>query len=335
VTQASRICIKVVPHARATAGAANTQGEVSERDRDYRAQDHTARLERLVERQKGVVSIADLRACGVGRSVIEYRVRTRRYIPVHRGVYAVGHPTLTWEGRLWAALKGAGPGAALSHRTAAHEWNVRRPVRSVIDVSAPRQRRLDGVEVHRTLLGPEDVVVIDGLPRTTVARTLVDLAGVLDLRQMEKAIREAEFHKVIHMPELDRLLDTGRGRKGTRMLRTALDRVATRPDEPTESALEDRFLDEVVERHGLPRPRCQFVLLGYRLDFFWPDHGLIVEVDGGGHARRSAMQADRTRDNLLMESGYRVRRFTWDDVAGRAEWVADRVRAALRPRAAA
>jgi predicted transcriptional regulator of viral defense system len=151
----------------------------------------------LAERQHGVVSRTQLLEVGLGRRAIGHRLARSRLHPVHSGVYAVGHRVLSREGRWMAAVLGGGDRAVLSHRSAAALWCLRPTGRTRIEVTVPRWRRKRaGVQVHVARLPGDEVTVVRGIPVTTVSRTLLDLASVLDRRQMERACNEAEVREL-------------------------------------------------------------------------------------------------------------------------------------------
>jgi hypothetical protein len=197
-----------------------------------------------------------------------------------------------------------------------------------MDVTVPARggrARRRGIRVHRARLGPDDVTVLDGIPVTTPARTLVDLADVLSRRGLERAFDEAEFL---------RLDCTGlraiRGRTGFGRLLAVLgehDAGSTR----TRNDLEDLFL-EVCAAHGLPRPEVNTVLHGHEVDFLWREAGLVVELDGrAAHLTRRAFEEDRLRDAKLTVAGQRVLRVTPRRLDTAPEDVAAQIRALVRP----
>ena len=228
----------------------------------------------------------------------------------------------------------------LSHRSAAALWDLHRSARARIEVSTPsRRRHRPGIEVHRAGLQPDEVTVVDGIPVTTVARTLLDLAALLPRSQLERAIERAEALRLTDHISLDELLRRYPRRKGTRSLRE----VVRRGIEPslTRSELEDRFLT-FLDAHGL-RPEVNAdIPLGDRFieaDFLWREQRLIVELDGHNtHGTRAAFERDRQRDRILQAAGWRVVRITWrqlqDDPAAIARdlgrLLADYARFALR-----
>jgi hypothetical protein len=255
------------------------------------------------------VSRLQLLALGFGETAIEERLRTGRLHRLHRGVYAIGHTALKPEGRRLAAVLASGDGAVLSHGSAAAHWGFRQSSSSVIHVTVPTtsgRRRQRGIRLHRSRrLGPEDVTVYEGIPTTTIARTLVDLADVLAPQSLKRAIDEADYQRLLDMTALLAAVQRTPGRRGTRVLE-----LATAPSELTRSDLEQRFL-EILERHGLPRPLVNATIEGYEVDFAWPEQKLIVELDGfAAHGRRSAFERDRLRDRRLARAGYGTLRLT-------------------------
>jgi very-short-patch-repair endonuclease len=264
----------------------------------------------LAARQHGVVARAQLVALGLGHRAIDHRVACGRLHVVHHGVYAVGHRRLTRRGQWMAAVLAAGPGATLSHRSAAALWDLHRSAQTRIEVSTPsRRRHRPGIEVHRAGLQPDEVTEVDGIPVTTVPRTLLDLAAVLPRSRLERAIERAEALRLTDPVSLDGLLRRYPRRHGTRSLRE----VVRQGIEPilTRSELEDRFL-AFLDARGLPRPRVNVLIEGLEVDFVWPEQRLIVELDGHNtHGTRAAFERDRQRDRILQAAGWRVVRITW------------------------
>jgi very-short-patch-repair endonuclease len=255
----------------------------------------------------GVVEHSELLRLGLSRSTIRRWVLDGRLHRVHRGVYAVGHAELTSHGRFLAAVVSCGPGAALSHEAAATLWGLRKPRGPRIDVTVTTQggrgrRRL--VVIHRSDLRPDEITLERAIPVTTPARTILDLAGILTRRQLERTIDEAAF----------RGLDLGRltprtGKRGAAMLRA----VITNHDAGstwTRSKLEERML-ALCRAAGLPPPRVNTEVAGFEVDFHWPSQRLVVEIDDwSSHRGRGAFERDRVRDAALVELGWRVVRIT-------------------------
>jgi len=278
------------------------------------------------------VSLAQLLAAGVGEGAVRHRVKLGRLVRLHRGVYAVGHAQLTLLGWRWAAvLACGGPGqAALSHRTAAAVWDLL-PSPAKFDVTTLRAAHATpAIRVHRSrTLQPADITHIDGLPLTTVARTLVDLAATQTPRQIERAVHRAEHLRLLDTRALEAQLARANGRTTT-PLTTAIEHLKLSEPDLTRSELEERFLTLILDAQ-LPRPRTNARVGPYEVDFHWPDHHLVVETDGAAtHATPTAFEQDRRRDAELATIGHRVLRFTHHQVVHEPGPVLRAVRAALR-----
>lgn len=287
----------------------------------------------LAARQHGVVSRAQLLNAGVTRTMIEQRLATGQLIPLHRGVYAVGHAHLRPNGYRLAAVLAVGPGAALSHRDAAALHGIRDGGGTRIDVSTPADRRsTERIRVHgRRRLDPRDVTSIEGIAVTTVSRTLVDLAEVLPTDAVGKALSEAERQRTLDVAGIEAALERVRGRRGpaTARLRAALAELAATGTTVTRSGLEDRFLT-LLAAHDVPRPVTNVHVAGYEWDAVWAPARLAVELDGWDtHKTRRAFQHDRTKANALTATGWAVLRFTHDDVLRRPRETAAAVAAQL------
>jgi very-short-patch-repair endonuclease len=263
----------------------------------------------LAERQHGVVSRSQLTELGLGRGAINRRIQRRRLHLLHLGVYAVGHRRLAMRGRWMAAVLAAGPGAVLSHRDAAALIGLRPSARGLIEVSAPRRCRRPGMHAHVTCLPPDEITTHDGIPITTVARTLLDLAAVLPRQQLKRAMEQADVPRLADDTSLAALLARYPRRSGTAALREVLHAGLT--NTVTRSELEERFL-AVLDAHDLPRPRVNCAVEGFEVDFLWPNQRLIVELDGRAtHHTATAFERDRARDRALQGAGWRVVRIAW------------------------
>jgi predicted transcriptional regulator of viral defense system len=294
----------------------------------------------LAARQHGVLCTAQLKALGVSSTNVFERTAAGRLHRVHRGVYAVGHPLLSREGRWMAAVLACGPRALLSHRSAAALWELRPTARARVEVTVPtpshRSRR--GIEIHRARsLTPADRASQRAIPCTSVARTLLDLADVLDRRALARACNQAEISGLSDLGALRDVIARARGRRAAVVLRAVL-ADAGRSETLTRSELEERFLALCLGA-GLPQPRVNaWVALGeiagdgVDVDFLWPGRRLVVETDGRAvHATRQAFGRDRRRDQRLTVAGYRVVRFTWDQVTRQPAEVTGTLRSLLGP----
>jgi very-short-patch-repair endonuclease len=256
------------------------------------------------------VSRTQLLAAGFSRQAIEHRIARGRLHRLFPGVYAVGRPDVNQHGRWMAAVLACGPRALISHGSAAALWAIRASLERRIHVSvpAPLAPRTAGIAVHRRArLGPADVTKRHGIPVTSPALTLVDLALSLTEAQLEAAINEADKLDLIDPEALRSAVDRMPSRPGRARLREILDRLTLTL---TDSELERLFLP-IVRRADLPAPRTQQTVSGFRVDFFWPELGLVVETDGLRYHRTPAEQArDRIRDQAHVAAGLTCLRFT-------------------------
>ncbi len=294
-------------------------------------------LAELAACQHGVFALWQLPELGIRPSTVRSRVARRALHRVHPDVVSVGHPLLlTRAGRFMAAVLACGDGAALSHRSAACHRGLRADNRSTIDVTSPksRGRGIDAISAHSgaTLL-PRDVEIVDGIPCTTLARTLLDLAEVVSRRSLERAIDRAEILRSLDMRPINDILARAHGRKGATTLRTLLSEMQL-GSTTTRSELEERFLTicRAINRPPdgvnawLPYPGGG----GAEADFLWRGQRLIVEVDGREtHGTPQAFEHDRRRDQRLNLIGWRVVRFTWRQVEHEAATVAATLAALL------
>ncbi len=285
----------------------------------------------LAARQWGVVSRGQLLDAGVPRTTIGDRVRSGRLIPLHPGVYAVGHARLRREGRWLAAVLAVGPGAVLSHRDAAGLHDLRPANHARIDVTTVgRARSSAKIQVHRTRsLDPADTTTVHGIPTTTVARTLVDLAGLrLPHDHLTRAIKEAERRRAFDLTAVQAAMARTRGRtgRGHRALQRAIEECAAFERHHTRSPLEDAFL-RLVRSNGLPLPSTNALVQGYQVDAVWRAQRVAVELDGWtDHQTRRAFETDRARDAALTAAGWRVVRFTLRQVNDRPDHVLSTLR---------
>ena len=272
------------------------------------------RIAALAERQYGVITRRQLLEIGVGSGAITHRLQRHRLQRLHRGVYAVGHRRLTQDGFLFAAVLASGEDALVTHRSAGAVWQIRRWA-GPIELTVPWMRRTPGLTLYESAIPPDERTHLRGIPVTTVARTLLDLATVLRPTDLELAIEQAEALRLSDRPSLPDLLERYPRRQGTRVLRSILDE-ADIGEAVTRSELEDAFLRFIADTGLPPPPRVNFWLeLGGRslqLDFYWPAQALVAELDGyATHGTRAAFERDRRRDRSLAVAGLRVVRVTW------------------------
>jgi very-short-patch-repair endonuclease len=275
----------------------------------------------LAARQHGVVTRRQLLGLGLSAQSIQHRIDNGRLHPVDRGVYAVGRPDLSRRGVWMAAVLGCGSRAALSYGSAAALWGVGREQRDLVEVSARSYsvRRRPRVHIYRrSNLQASEIVVRDGIPVTSVVRTLIDVAGRLDRAALERTVNEADRLGLIDPEALLDDLVLHPGKRGVRPLRDLLGERAFRL---TDSELERRFLRLVADA-GLPVPLTQQRLNGFRVDFFWPDWRLVVETDGLRYHRTASQQTkDHRRDQAHLAAGFTPLRFTHAQVRFQAGYV--------------
>ena len=277
----------------------------------------------LARRQHGVVARAQLVALGLSRTEIGGRVKRGWLHRVHRGVYAVGHTSLTRNGRFTAAVLACGEGAALSHFSAAVLWGMLEDRGQLIHVTAERERTCRGVVVHQAPLQGERLRRL-GIVVTTPGRTLVDLADVVRKRRtLERAFDEADYLRLDWQSARPR-----QGRRGSGLLASVL-AVHEPGSTRTLSELEERFL-AFCDSHGVRRPEVNCSIEGYLCDFVWHAERLVVETDGQrAHGTRRARMRDPVRDAELQIAGWRVMRIPSVRLLREPDAVADQLRRLL------
>jgi very-short-patch-repair endonuclease len=270
----------------------------------------------MAARQHGLVSHRQLAAIGLSTKAVTRRVEKGRLHRVHRGVYAVGHIQRTSEARWMAAVMACGSEAVLSHLDAAGLWKIYDGEGALVHVTRTSKagQRLAGVRVHRARrLDAEDVTAKDGIPVTTVTRTLVDLTDMLGPDRILRAMREADYLRLLDLDTLNAAVQRAHGRRRLEVLKQAL--AHHRPGQIVRDELEHRFA-EVVRAAGLQAPdtnvKVQTRRRSYTVDCLWREQRVAVELDGrAAHARILAFESDRRKDAALSAIGLRPLRFTW------------------------
>jgi uncharacterized protein DUF559/putative AbiEi antitoxin of type IV toxin-antitoxin system len=299
-------------------------------DRKSRTRRPDAVIGELADRQHGVVSRSQLLASGIGAGALELRLARGRLRRVHAGIYAVGHRVLTREGRWMAAVLAGGRDAVLSHRAAGGHWGIGPYHERPVDVTTPRKlASRPGIRFHRSCLPADEVTVREGIPVTSVARTLFDLAAAVPLGQLGRAVREVEARRLWDRLSLQDLLVRHPRRRGAAAIRGLLDGEAY----VTRSEFEDRLF-ALLGAAGVQRPLANVATpLGDRfveVDLAWPEHRVVVELDGhAGHGTRASFEEDRARDRALVAAGWRVIRITWRQLRAEPERIVADLRASL------
>jgi very-short-patch-repair endonuclease len=276
-----------------------------------KGQSHAARereIADLAARQHGVVAVWQLTALGFTYREIRYRATVGRLHRIHHGVYAVGYSKLTPKGHRMAAVLAYGPDAVLSHRSAAAHWDIG-PGFWKIEVTTPHSRRCrKGTRAHQAALHPEDITVHDGIPTTTVARAILDLASQLNDDRLTHLIEEADRKDRFDLKALDRAIARRPRAAGVRRLKAVLS--AYRGTADTRSKLERDFRS-LIAKANLPEPQYDVLLAGLTVDVYRPEWKLVVELDGEPyHSSPRALETDRIRDATLQKIDIRVLRVT-------------------------
>ncbi|MBV9810662.1 MAG: DUF559 domain-containing protein [Solirubrobacterales bacterium] len=226
----------------------------------------------------------------------------------HRGVYSVGHRKLTPHGHRMAAVLAYGPEAVLSHQTAAALWGIGQPSWKIHVTTPHSKRSRRTVRAHTAVLHPEDATIRDGIPVTSVARTILDLAGQLDHDRLTRVLEDADRAGLADLRALERAMARRPRARGTARLKAVL--AGYRGPADTRSELERNFRT-LIARAGLPEPQYNVLVAGVLVDVFWPEWRLVVELDGRDyHIHNRAFERDRVRDATLQKADIRVLRVT-------------------------
>lgn len=267
---------------------------------------------RIASGAHGIVDRAELLGAGLTPGQIKQRLRTGVLLTEHPGVYRVGHRAPSTEARYLAAVRAAGPGAVLSGWAAAHLLGLLRQGRAPVpEVTAPTERRVRGVIVHRSrTMDPRDAFMWDGIPVMTPARVLVDIAADADTDVLARACHEAGVCHHTTPADVEAVLARRPTAPGAGRLR----RIGRGEHQVVLSRLEGRFLER-LEAAGLPLPRTNRPAGGRRVDCRWPGHRVTVELDSYRyHRSRHAWEQDRRREREAYTRGDAFRRYTWGDV---------------------
>jgi very-short-patch-repair endonuclease len=301
------------------------------------------KLAEVAARQAGLVRRQDAAAIGVSDRELDRLVALGLLMVVHTGVYRHAAAPLDRRTRLLAAVWGAGAVTVASHRSAAWLWDLRDVPRwrPEVTVAGRSRRSPTRVTVHRTdRLEPLDITTCEGIPVTTVPRTLLDLGAVTDPPVVRQATQDAVIRNLVQPEDLLCVLERlgRRGRRGTAALRDVVEHSFL--DARLESRLEQELF-EIVLRCEVPAPVLQYELRcvdgrQVELDFGWPEHRVAVEADGRlWHATTADFERDRARGNSIAASGWSLYRFGWSDVRERRAGVVASIHRAFRAAVAA
>jgi very-short-patch-repair endonuclease len=288
----------------------------------------------MARRQHGVVSREQLLRVGVGKTAISARMQAGRLHRLHAGVYAVGHRLVPKEGWWMAAVLASRPDALLSHHTAAALWGLRGYSGGAIHVTVPQKSTsTKRIRRHFSHVPSDERSVEEGVPVTSVHRTIFDLASTVLVDEVVAMVKEAEYLNRYDRLSLWDLLERYPGKRGSRKIQFALQRLKEEPPGRKRSKLEERFAP-FLRRYHLPLPRFNDLISlngkNYEVDCHWPELGQIVELDGWqGHGTKSAFREDRARDRALRVAGYSVIHLTWNQLDDEAEQIATDLRVLL------
>jgi hypothetical protein len=304
-----------------------------------RAKEGRHRVAETATAQGGVVSLDQLEEAGVSMRAASRGAGSGNLHRIHRGVYTVGHRAVSRNAILRAALLACGEGAVISHGTAAAFHGLWDKAPLLIDVTVPVEagRKIDGVRCRRCRYpGSEEVDRFNGVAVTTVARTLVDLAGMVGLATLKKAVGRAAIRRKLDLQAVDIAIHNAKRRRGLKALELVLLPYRTKDGKPLDlrSDFETLLLPELLDA-GFSRPGCNVTLEidGERLvvDFLWEKERVVVETDGREtHETPTAFQSDRRRDQFLASAGYRTVRVTWEQIQDERVAVLGRIKNALQ-----
>ncbi|MFL5826421.1 MAG: type IV toxin-antitoxin system AbiEi family antitoxin domain-containing protein [Thermoleophilaceae bacterium] len=268
------------------------------------------KIARLGKQAHGVVTREELLAAGVSSDEIRGRLKKGALIRQCPGVYRVGHCAPSLEAHYMAAVKACGKGAVLSGRAAAYLFGFIKGRPPAPEVTAPTMKRVKGVTTRRRRADARDAMTYRRIPITTVACTLVDLTAFLTIEDVARACHEAGVRYRTTPAQVEKVLARRPRTKGAGNLR----KVLRGEERVTLSKLERGFIKALVEER-LPLPITNRVVGEHRVDCYWPEHHLIVELDGYRyHHSRHAWEEDRRRERDARSNRNEYRRFSYGDV---------------------
>ena len=291
-----------------------------------------ALLARAGAAQHGVVARWQLLRRGVSAREIEGLIARGHLQPLHFGVYAIGHRDMTRWGRWHAAVLAGGPGAVLSHRSAAQALGLLWPIEIDVEVTRPRTSRgRDGIRTHRAVLRPDEVGWIDGIPVTSPFRTAFDVAGLGERRLVEHVVHEIKVHRLTDAVSFEELLRRHPGKRGARLLEAV--RKSKAPIGVPRNKFELSFA-VFLDDYGLPRPalNATLALRGrfFEIDALWRPQRLAAELDSREvHDTDDGFESDRARDRVLLAEGWRTTRITWRQLRDRPAALSEDLRRLL------
>lgn len=286
----------------------------------------------LAARQYGIVTRDQLTTLGYTDRMIDHALQTGRLQAWHRNVLAVGHGGLSPHGLCMAAVMFRGEGALISYQSAVWLWGLERRLEIPVNVSVRwRGHRQSAIGLHHCpALREEDFSTTEGIPVTSIPRTLLDYASTAKQYRLEIAIDQADRLDLLDPTAIDRIVEEVRGHQGCRRLQQAL--TIYRETGFTRSGGEKRLL-AVLADMGVRRPAVNNFIEGYELDFYWEQERFAVELDSWEHHRsRRSFESDRERQENLAMTGIETIRITGTRLKHEPRQVAERIAAHLERR---
>lgn len=285
-------------------------------------------IARLAGRQRGYVTRGQLLHLGLGAGAIKYRVIKGSLIAVHTGVYAVGHEPAGLVDRAYAAVLACGPGAILSHGSAASLWGIYPRWWTPFEVNVSTGKRRPGIRMHRAIFTRDDVHRYLGIRVTSPARTIFDIAPRLTDKALARAVNDLRIARRLKLDHLAELVTRLPRHGGASRIRPLIEV----PQGPTRSELEDIFAAFAV-RFDLPPFLINVRVAGYEVDVLFPEQRVIVELDGYEfHRTRRSFENDRERDAAMLAASFVTVRITWERLTQTPEKEAERLKAILAAR---
>jgi very-short-patch-repair endonuclease len=265
-------------------------------------------IARIARRQDNVITLAQLLDAGLGQRGVRHRVKAGAMQRLHRGVFLLGAAPPSRMARARAAVMACGEGAVVSHRSAAEMFGLLPETDREVDVTVVGRNPgfHAGVRLHRPRsLARHHVTNVRGVPVTSVARTICDMAATEPPNEVESAFQEAQYRRILTPGAVAAVLKREPRRRGARVIRALIDNPSLTRSE------RERALNRLLTQAQLPKPLTNVRLHGYLVDVYWPEHRLVLEFDGWqAHGHRGAFEGDRKRDQVMLANGVRAMRVT-------------------------
>jgi very-short-patch-repair endonuclease len=287
------------------------------------------RIARIAGRQDNVIALEQLLEAGLGHDAVAYRVKARTMQRLHRGVFLLGAAPPTLMARARAAVMACGEGAVVSHRSAAEMFGLLPQSDRGIDVTVVGRNAgvHAGIRLHRPRgLAPHEVTKMRGIPVSSVARAICDMAATESADEVEHAWQEALYREIVTPRAVRAVLDRNPRRKGAPVVRALID------DPRMTRSERERVLLKLLAQAQLPKPLTNVRLHGYLVDAYWPQQRLVLEFDGWkAHGHRGAFDRDRKRDQVMLANGLGAMRVTDRHLTHEPVALVARIAQALRP----